>query len=84
MNYTYKTKGVCSSSIDFDLEGDIVRNVKFHGGCNGNLKAVSSLVDGLTVADITEKLENIRCGHKSTSCAHQLTIALNQALTEGK
>ncbi len=84
MNYTYRPEGVCPSAIDFELDGDIVKNVRFHGGCNGNLQALSTLVDGMTVGQVTEKLENIRCGRKPTSCAHQLTVGLNKALAEGR
>ena len=54
MHYSYTTKGTCSSEIEFDLDGDIVHNVQFVGGCNGNLKAISSLVDGLTVEQVVE------------------------------
>ena len=52
MTYEYKTKGTCSSRITFDLDGDVVRNVKFTGGCNGNLKGISAIVDGMKVGDI--------------------------------
>ena len=57
MKYSYKTKGTCSSVIDFDIEGDVVKNVQFTGGCNGNLKAISSLVEGMKVTEIEEKLK---------------------------
>ena len=80
MNYTYKTKGTCSSQIDFDIDGDVIRKVSFTGGCNGNLQAVSKLVDGLTVDEIEEKLGGIRCGFKSTSCGDQLAKACREAL----
>jgi len=82
MKHSYKTKGVCSRRIDFELDGDRVRNIKFHGGCKGNLQALSILTDGMSVGEVTEKLAGNRCGHKSTSCADQLTIALNKALDE--
>ena len=62
MTYEYKTKGTCSSRITFDLDGDVVRNVKFTGGCNGNLKGISAIVDGMKVGDIEEKLSGITCG----------------------
>ena len=79
MRYSYRTKGVCSTQINFDLEGDVVRNVEFISGCNGNLKAISKLVDGMTVGRIEEVLKGNTCGWKPTSCADQLAIAVRQA-----
>ena len=61
MHYSYTTKGTCSSEIEFDLDGDVVHNVQFVGGCNGNLKAISSLVDGLTVEQVVDKVKGITC-----------------------
>lgn len=72
----YKPTGVCSRQIDFKIEEGIVINVKFHGGCEGNLQGVSRLVEGLTVDQVITKLEGITCGHKSTSCPDQLAMAL--------
>lgn len=80
MEYTYRTKGTCSSSISFELRDGKVYNVKFTGGCNGNLKAISSLVEGLTVEEIEARVKGIRCGFKSTSCSDQLSIAVREAL----
>lgn len=80
MHYTYKTKGTCSTQIDIELEGDIIKNVSFTNGCNGNLKAVSSLVQGLTVDEVEQKLKGITCGFKSTSCGDQLALACREAL----
>ena len=79
MEYSYKTKGTCSTQIDFELNGDIVSNVRFTGGCNGNLQGISSLTDGLTVEQIENKLKGIRCGFKPTSCPDQLAIAVREA-----
>ena len=79
MRYSYRTKGVCSTQINFDLEGEVVRNVEFISGCNGNLKAISKLVDGMTVGRIEELLKGNTCGWKPTSCADQLAIAVRQA-----
>ena len=79
MKYKYRTRGVCSSEIEFDIEGDVVSNVRFTGGCNGNLKAVSKLVDGMTVEQIESKLKGNLCGMKNTSCADQLAIAVRKA-----
>lgn len=80
MQFEYRTRGTCSQMINLDIDGDIVRNVRFIGGCNGNLQAVSKLVDGMTVSQITEKLSGIRCGTKPTSCADQLSRAVRAAL----
>ena len=66
--------------IDFDLENDTVRNISFTGGCNGNLKAISKLVDGMTVDQIEEKLLGNTCGGRPTSCADQLAKAVRAAL----
>ena len=84
MKHVYYPKGVCPQALQFELDGNVVRNIEFYGGCNGNLKAISTLVDGWTVEEITEKLAGNTCGFKSTSCADQLTIALNEALKEEK
>ena len=79
MRHQYQTKGTCSTKITFDLDGDIIRNVAFENGCNGNLQALSKLVDGLTVAKIDQKLSGIRCGSRSTSCADQLCRGIRKA-----
>lgn len=84
MNYTYKTKGVCSMQINFDINGNVITNVSFLGGCNGNLKAISKLVDGLTVEQIEAKLLGNTCGMRPTSCADQLAIAVRTAFNEPK
>lgn len=78
-HHTYNTKNTCSRMIEFDLEGDKVRNVSFKGGCNGNLKAVSILVEGMSVAQIEEKLRGNTCGPRPTSCADQLAVAVRAA-----
>ena len=84
MKYEIPLQGVCPMSVSFDLEGDVVTNISFLGGCNGNLKAISTLVDGWTVDQITEKLAGNTCGFKQTSCADQLTIALAKAMEQAK
>ncbi len=76
MQISYKTKGVCSRSILIDVEDDIVKKVSFQGGCSGNTKGVAALVEGMRVKDVIEKLENIKCGFKDTSCPAQLAEAL--------
>ncbi len=78
MQFTYKTKGVCSVSIAIEVEGDTVKSVKYTGGCHGNLQGISALASGMKVDDVIEKLENIRCGFKSTSCPDQLAKALKE------
>ena len=82
MSYSYKTSMVCASQIDFDLDGDVVTNISFTGGCNGNLKAIAKLVDGWTVQQIEDKLLGNTCGRKPTSCADQLAKAVRQALDQ--
>lgn len=82
MRYSYKTSGTCASVIEFDIEGDVITNVKFTGGCNGNLKAISALVDGLTVSQIEERVKGITCGWKGTSCSDQLSKAVRKAYDE--
>ena len=84
MKYTYIPWGVCPTEINIELEGDIVKNVSFTGGCNGNLQALPLLIQGKTVSDVKEKLEGIRCGDKPTSCANQLVRGLEEALSESK
>lgn len=84
MEYVYKTKGTCSQAIKFDIEGNVVKNIEFMGGCNGNLKAISKLVDGWTVEKIEEYLKGNTCGFKNTSCADQLAIGVREALEATK
>ena len=74
----YKTKGTCSTNIHFEVEDGKVKNVSFTGGCNGNLKGISALVEGMKVEDVIEKLEGVRCGRRSTSCPDQLCKALHE------
>ena len=82
MKYTYRTKGTCSREISFDIEDGIISDVKFEGGCNGNLKAISKLVNGKNAKEIAELLRGNTCGFKSTSCADQLSKAIEQAIAE--
>ena len=84
MTYRYKTEMTCSSEITFDLDGDVVTNIAFTGGCNGNLKAISKILDGWTVDRIVEKLEGNTCGRKPTSCADQLARAVKAAYEKSK
>ena len=78
-HFEYRTHGTCSKLISLDLDGDRVHNVRFTGGCDGNLKAISSLVEGLSMDEIIDKVSGIRCGVKNTSCGDQLAQALRAA-----
>ena len=79
MRYSYKTRGVCAREIDFNLDGDVVSDISFLGGCNGNLKAISKLCDGMTVEQIEKKLKGNTCGPRATSCADQFALAVREA-----
>ena len=76
MEYTYKTKGTCSREITFTVEDGKVKNVQFFGGCNGNLKGISALVEGMQIDEVIARIEGIKCGPKATSCPDQLAQAL--------
>jgi uncharacterized protein (TIGR03905 family) len=78
----YKTKGTCSTQIDIELDGDTIKSVSFTGGCNGNLKGVSKLVEGMKCEDAIGKLRGIKCGFKNTSCPDQLSYAIEAAMNE--
>ena len=78
MQYEYKTKGTCSQRIFFDVEDGKVKNVQFVGGCNGNLKGIAALVEGMSVEEVISRVEGIRCGMKATSCPDQLAKALKE------
>lgn len=82
MSYSYKTRGVCSMQINFDIEDNKVRNVKFLGGCSGNTQGVAALIEGMDVNDAISRMKGIKCGPRSTSCPDQLATALEQALTQ--
>lgn len=76
MNYSFRTSGVCSRNIDFDIEDGVITNVSFTGGCNGNLKGIAALVKGMTPAQVIERLKGIECNQKGTSCPDQFARAL--------
>lgn len=78
MEYRYKPQGVCSREMIFEIEGDIVKSVKIIGGCSGNTLGLSSLIKGMKIRDVIEKLKGIPCGVKNTSCPDQLAKALEQ------
>ena len=80
MQYTYKTKGTCSQMISFEIEDGKVKNVQFFGGCNGNLKGIAALVEGMDAQEVISRVEGIKCGMKATSCPDQLAQALKQVI----
>lgn len=83
MHYTYNTgMKVCAYQISFDLNDNIVTNIEFKGGCNGNLKAISKLLEGMNADEIIKKLEGNTCRNNDTSCADQLTVAIKKAKEE--
>ena len=82
MKYTFRPRGVCATTINFELEDGIVSDVCFVGGCNGNLKAISRLVDGMEAEKVIDILKGNTCGFKKTSCADQFAIALTEALSQ--
>ena len=79
MQFEYRTKGTCSQRILFEVEGDILKNVQFIGGCNGNLKGIGALVEGMKIDDVIDRLDGTTCGGKPTSCPDQLAKALKNA-----
>ena len=82
MEYVYTPQNVCPMQIKFDIKGDVITNISFYGGCNGNLKAISKLLDGKTVDEIDTALRGNTCGNRNTSCADQLAIAVRKAYNE--
>lgn len=84
MEFTYQPENVCAMQIKFNLDGNIVSNIEFMGGCNGNLKAISKLLEGRTVEEIEEKLSGNTCGRRPTSCTDQLAKAVREAYNSTK
>lgn len=84
MTKTYYTKGTCSTKIDLEVENGIIKSVKFSGGCNGNLKGVSKLVEGRKASEVADLLRGTKCGFKNTSCPDQLARALDEIAAEEK
>lgn len=80
----YTTKGTCSRMIEVNLDGDVIRDVTFIGGCNGNTQGISKLVKGMKAQDVIELLEGTDCGGRGTSCPDQLSKALRAALAQQK
>ena len=79
MKFSYKTRGVCSNTIHFEIENNILKNVSYDGGCNGNLQGIGALVEGMDVDEVIRRVKGIRCGYKETSCPDQLAKALEGA-----
>lgn len=82
MQFDFKTKGTCSQRILFEIDENVLKNVQFIGGCNGNLKGIGSLVEGMPVDEVIARLEGTTCGMKNTSCPDQLATALKKAKEE--
>ena len=84
MNFTYIPKGVCSSKFDLEIEDNKIKSLSVTGGCNGNLKGISSLLKGMDVNEAISRLKGIECGFKKTSCPDQISKALEAYLEENK
>ncbi len=82
MMHQYKTRGTCSSMITFDIEDGILKNVCFTGGCNGNLKGIAKLTEGMNAKEVAERIKGVKCGFKNTSCPDQLALAIEEALKQ--
>lgn len=82
MRYEYKTQNTCTQIISFNIENNVISGIEFYGGCNGNLKVISKLLEGATVEEIEEKLTGITCGRRPTSCGDQLAKAVRAAYNE--
>ena len=82
MRYEYKTENTCSQIISFDIDGKVITNIEFYGGCSGNLKAIAKLLEGATVEEIEEKLLDNTCGRRPTSCTDQLARTVRKAYEE--
>ena len=81
--YEYKTSGTCAKKINFELKDGKIHSVSFAGGCNGNLKAVGILVEGMEAGEVVKKLKGLQCGIKKTSCADQLAAAVASGVAAG-
>ena len=83
MQFEHRNKGTCSQAIRFELDGNIVKNVQFLGGCHGNLQGIGKLVEGMDADEVIARLQGVRCGMKQTSCPDQLAKALLEAKKKG-
>ena len=84
MPYVYETEGVCATTITVELDGDVIKRVEFENGCDGNLKAISRVVQGMTVGDVERYFSGITCDDRNTSCSAQLAIAVRRAFEEAQ
>lgn len=84
MHYKYKTENTCSSEIEFDIDNNKIYNVRYTGGCNGNLKAISSLVEGMDIDEFQKRCKGIKCGFRDTSCIDQLSKAIEEVTVDTK
>ena len=82
--YSYRTSGTCSQAIEIEIEGDVIKSVMFYGGCDGNLKGISSLVAGMKAQEVIDRLKGTRCRMKATSCPDQLAKALTAILSQNQ
>lgn len=80
MIYNFSPRGVCTNNLSFEIENNKIKNVNFRGGCDGNLKGIATLVEGMPIDQVRNKLSGIKCGYKTTSCPDQLAQAINQIL----
>lgn len=80
MRYVHKNIGTCSLQVSFDIEDGIIKNITFHGGCDGNAQGISKLAEGRNAKEVLAMIKDIRCGHKKTSCPDQLAKAIDEAL----
>jgi uncharacterized protein (TIGR03905 family) len=81
--YKYQTEGTCSQEIFFEVDDQrCIHNVRFEGGCSGNLQGIGRLVEGMNIEEVESKLSGIRCGAKQTSCPDQLAYAIHQVINK--
>jgi len=83
-HFVHRNRGTCSIAVEFELEDGLVRNVRFAGGCSGNLQGIGRLVEGSRAEDVIARIKGVRCGGKPTSCPDQLALALEEALAAGQ
>ncbi|NLU52218.1 MAG: TIGR03905 family TSCPD domain-containing protein [Clostridiaceae bacterium] len=82
MTYKHRNKGTCSSFVEFDIKDGKLHNVKFTGGCNGNLQGIAALLEGMDAKEAASRLKGLQCGFKTTSCPDQLSKAIEEALLD--
>ena len=82
MKFNYNTHRTCSRSIEIELDGEIIKSVRFNGGCNGNTQGISAIVKGMNARDVIERFKGIDCNGRGTSCPDQLALALEKAMNK--